>query len=94
MKISVISTYFLVMLLGLLVIYLQQENMILNNEIIRAQNHETKLIMDKRKLTVEKNKLISDKSVERIALEELKMKKPGKNEIEFYYYHMNNGKDF
>ncbi len=94
MKISVIFTYFLVMILGLLVIYLQQENMILNNEIIRAQNHETKLIMEKRKLSVEKNKLISDKSVERIALEELKMKKPSKNEIEFYYYHMNNGKDF
>ena len=72
MKISVISTYFLVMLLGLLVIYLQQENMILNNEIIRAQNNETKLIMKKRKLSVEKNKLISDKSVERIALEENK----------------------
>ena len=82
------------MILGLLVIYLQQENMILNNEIIRAQNHETKLIMEKRKLSVEKNKLISDKCVERIALEELKMKKPSKNEIEFYYYHMNNGKDF
>ena len=94
MKISVIATYFLVMLLGLLVIYLQQENMILNNEIIRAQNNETKLIMKKRKLTVEKNKLISDKSVERIALEELKMRKPRKNEIEFYYYQMNNGKDF
>ena len=94
MKISVISTYFFVMILGLLVIYLQQENMILNNEIIRAQNHETKLIMEKRKLSVEKNKLISDKSVERIAVEELKMKKPSKNEIEFYYYHMNNGKDF
>ena len=47
MKISVISTYFLVMLLGLLVIYLQQENMILNNEIITAQNNETKLIMNK-----------------------------------------------
>ena len=94
MKISVIFTYFLVMILGLLVIYLQQKNMILNNEIIRAQNHETKLIMEKRKLSVEKNKLISDKSVERIALEELKMKKPSKNEIEFYYYHMNNGKDF
>ena len=94
MKISVISTYFLVMLLGLLVIYLQQENMILNNEIIRAQNNETKLIMKKRELSVEKNKLISDKSVERIALEELKMRKPSKNEIEFYYYHMNNGKDF
>ena len=45
MKISVIFTYFLVMILGLLVIYLQQENMILNNEIIRAQNNETKLIM-------------------------------------------------
>ena len=94
MKISVIATYFLVMLLGLLVIYLQQENMILNNEIIRAQNNETKLIMKKRKLSVEKNKLISDKSVERIALEELKMRKPRKNEIEFYYYQMNNGKDF
>ena len=94
MKISVISTYFLVMLLGLLVIYLQQENMILNNEIIRAQNNETKLIMNKRKLSIEKNKLISDKSVERIALEELKMKKPSKNEVEFYYYQMNNGKDF
>ena len=94
MKISVIATYFLVMLLGLLVIYLQQENMILNNEIIRAQNNETKLIMNKRKLSIEKNKLISDKSVERIALEELKMRKPRKNEIEFYYYQMNNGKDF
>ena len=94
MKISVISTYFFVMILGLLVIYLQQENMILNNEIIRAQNNETKLIMNKRKLSIEKNKLISDKSVERIALEELKMRKPRKNEIEFYYYQMNNGKDF
>ena len=68
--------------------------MIMNNEIIRAQNHETKLIMEKRKLSVEKNNLISDKSVEKIALEELKMKKPSKNEIEFYYYQMKNGKDF
>ena len=32
---SVIFTYILVMLLGLVVIYLQQENMILNNEIIK-----------------------------------------------------------
>ena len=82
------------MLLGLLVIYIQQENMILNNEIIRAQNNETKLIMDKRKLSIEKSNLISDKSVERIASEKLKMKKPSKNEIEIYYYEMNNGKDF
>lgn len=82
------------MLLGLVVIYLQQENMILNNEITRAQNHETKLIMEKRKLSIEKNNLISDKSVERIALEKLKMKKPNKNEIEFYYYRINSGKDF
>ena len=94
MKISVIFTYFLVMILGSFVIYLQQENMIMNNEIIRAQNRETKLIMEKRKLSVEKNNLISDKSVEKIALEELKMKKPSKNEIEFYYYQMKNGKDF
>ena len=83
MKISVISTYFLVMILGSFVINLQQENMIINNEIIRAQNHETILIMEKRKLSVEK-----------IALEKLKMKKPSKNEIEFYYYEMKNGKDF
>jgi len=94
MKISVISTYFLVMILGTFVINLQQENMIMNNEIIRAQNRETILIMEKRKLSVEKNNLISDKSVEKIALEELKMKKPSKNEIEFYYYQMKNGKDF
>jgi len=94
MKISVISTYFLVMILGSFVINLQQENMIINNEIIRAQNHETILIMEKRKLSVEKNNLISDKSVEKIALEKLKMKKPSKNEIEFYYYEMKNGKDF
>ena len=94
MKISVIATYFLVMILGLFVINLQQENMIMNNEIIRAQNRETILIMEKRKLSVEKNNLISDKSVEKIALEELKMKKPSKNEIEFYYYQMKNGKDF
>ena len=52
--------------------------MIFNNEIIRAQNHETKLIMEKRKLSVEKNNLISDKSVEKIAAEKLKMKKPSK----------------
>ena len=45
---SVIFTYILIMLLGLVVIYLQQENMILNNEIIRAQNHESKLIMERR----------------------------------------------
>ena len=94
MKISVIATYFLVMILGSFVINLQQENMIMNNEIIRAQNRETILIMEKRKLSVEKNNLISDKSVEKIALEELKMKKPSKNEIEFYYYQMKNGKDF
>jgi len=94
MKISVIATYFLVMILGFFVINLQQENMIMNNEIIRAQNRETILIMEKRKLSVEKNNLISDKSVEKIALEELKMKKPSKNEIEFYYYQMKNGKDF
>ena len=94
MKISVISTYFLVMILGTFVINLQQENMIMNNEIIRAQNRETILIMEKRKLSVEKNNLISDKSVEKIALEELKMKKPSENEIEFYYYQMKNGKDF
>ena len=84
MKISVIATYFLVMILGSFVINLQQENMIMNNEIIRAQNRETILIMEKRKLSVEKNNLISDKSVEKIALEELKMKKPSKNEIEFF----------
>ena len=36
------------MLLGLLVIYLQQENMILNNEIIRAQNNETKINYEER----------------------------------------------
>ena len=94
MKISVIATYFLVMILGLFVINLQQENMIMNNEIIRAQNRETILIMEKRKLSVEKNNLISDKSVEKIAFEELKMKKPSKKEIEFYYYQMNDGKDF
>ena len=94
MKISVIATYFLVMILGSFVINLQQENMIINNEIIRAQNRETILIMEKRKLSVEKNNLISDKSVEKIALEKLKMKKPSKNEIEFYYYEMKNGKDF
>ena len=94
MKISTISIYILIMFLGSFVIYLQQENMIFNNEIIRAQNHETKLIMEKRKLSVEKNNLISDKSVEKIAAEKLKMKKPSKNEIEFYYYQMNNGKDF
>ena len=94
MKISVIVTYFLVMILGLFVINLQQENMIMNNEIIRAQNRETILIMEKRKLSVEKNNLISDKSVEKIALEELKMKKPSKKEMEFYYYQMKNGKDF
>ena len=94
MKISVISTFFLVMILGSFVINLQQENMIINNEIIRAQNRETILIMEKRKLSVEKNNLISDKSVEKIALEELKMKKPSKNEIEYYYYEMKNGKDF
>ena len=94
MKITVTATYFLVMILGLFVINLQQENMIINNEIIRAQNRETILIMEKRKLSVEKNNLISDKSVEKIALEELKMKKPSKNEIEFYYYQMKNGKDF
>ena len=94
MKITVTATYFLVMILGLFVINLQQENMIMNNEIIRAQNRETILIMEKRKLSVEKNNLISDKSVEKIALEELKMKKPSKNEIEFYYYQMKNGKDF
>ena len=94
MKITVTATYFLVMILGLFVINLQQENMIMNNEIIRAQNRETILIMEKRKLSVEKNNLISDKSVEKIALEELKMKKPSKNEIEFYYYEMKNGKDF
>ena len=82
------------MILGSFVINLQQENMIINNEIIRAQNRETILIMEKRKLSVEKNNLISDKSVEKIALEELKMKKPSKNEIEFYYYEMKNGKDF
>ncbi len=94
MKISVIFSYFLVMILGSFVINLQQENMIINNEIISAQNSETILIMEKRKLSVEKNNLISDKSVEKIALEELKMKKPSKNEIEFYYYQMKNGKDF
>lgn len=94
MKVTTIFIYILVMLLGLVVIYLQQENMILNNEIIRAQNHETKLIMEKRKLSIEKNNLISDKSVEKIALEKLKMKKPSKNEIEIYYYRMNNGKNF
>ena len=94
MKISVIATYFLVMILGSFVINLQQENMIMNNEIIRAQNRETILIMEKRKLSVEKNNLISDKSVEKIALEELKMKKPSKNDVEFYYYQMKNGKDF
>tara|TARA_B100001287_G_C22657802_1_gene518738 strand:+ start:167 stop:451 length:285 start_codon:yes stop_codon:yes gene_type:complete len=94
MKISVIFSYFLVMILGSFVINLQQENMIINNEIISAQNSETILIMEKRKLSVEKNNLISDKSVEKIALEELKMKKPSKNEIEFYYYEMKNGKDF
>ena len=94
MKISVIFTYILVLLLGLVVIYLQQENMILNNEIIRAQNHESKLIMEKRKLSIEKNNLISDKSVERIAVEKLKMKKTSKNDIEFYYYRIKNGKDF
>ena len=82
------------MILGSFVINLQQENMIINNEIISAQNSETILIMEKRKLSVEKNNLISDKSVEKIALEELKMKKPSKNEIEFYYYEMKNGKDF
>ena len=82
------------MLLGLVVIYLQQENMILNNEIIRAQNRETILIMEKRKLSVEKNNLISDRSVERIAVEKLKMKKTNKNDIEFYYYRIKNGKDF
>ena len=38
------------MFLGLLVIYLQQENMILNNEIIRAQNNETKLIMEEEEI--------------------------------------------
>ena len=94
MKISVIFTYILVMLLGLVVIYLQQENMILNNEIIRAQNYESKLIMEKRKLSIEKNNLISDKSVERIAVDILKMKKTSKNDIEFYYYRIKNGKDF
>ena len=82
------------MLLGLVVIYLQQENMILNNEIIRAQNYESKLIMEKRKLSIEKNNLISDNSVERIAVEKLKMKKTSKNDIEFYYYRIKNGKDF
>ena len=94
MKISVISTYFLVMILGSFVINLQQENMIINNEIIRAQNHESKLIMEKRKLSIEKNNLISDNSVERIAVEKLKMKKTSKNDIEFYYYRIKNGKDF
>ena len=94
MKISTISIYILIMFLGFVVIYLQQENMIFNNEIIRAQNHETKLIMEKRKLSVEKNNLIYYKSVEKIAAEKLKMKKPNKNEIELYYYQMNNGKDF
>ena len=94
MKISVIATYFLVMILGSFVINLQQENMIMNNEIIRAQNHESKLIMEKRKLSIEKNNLISDKSVERIAVEKLKMKKTNKNDIEFYYYRIKNGKDF
>ena len=82
------------MLLGLVVIYLQQENMILNNEIIRAQNYESKLIMEKRKLSIEKNNLISDNSVERIAVEKLKMKKTSKNDIEYYYYRIKNGKDF
>ena len=82
------------MILGLVVIYLQQENMILNNEIIRAQNYESKLIMEKRKLSIEKNNLISDNSVERIAVEKLKMKKTSKNDIEFYYYRIKNGKDF
>ena len=94
MKIPVIFTYVLVMLLGLAVIYLQQENMILNNEIIRAQNYESKLIMEKRKLSIEKNNLISDNSVERIAVEKLKMKKTSKNDIEYYYYRIKNGKDF
>ena len=47
MKISVIATYFLVMILGSFVINLQQENMIMNNEIIRAQNRETILIMER-----------------------------------------------
>ena len=42
------------MILGSFVINLQQENMIMNNEIIRAQNRETILIMEKRKLSVEK----------------------------------------